>query len=95
MNETIYSVSSLNRHIKQLFDNDFVLRGLRLKGEISNFKRYPSGHVYFTLKDEESAIKAVMYVSYTRYMPSELKDGDEVIATGYVSVYPQRGEYQF
>lgn len=95
MNETIYSVSALNRHIKQLFDTDFVLRGLRLKGEVSNFKRYPSGHIYFVLKDEESSIKAVMYVSYTKYMPSSIKDGDEVIATGYVSVYPQRGEYQF
>lgn len=95
MNETIYSVSSLNRHIKQMFDNDFVLRGLRLKGEISNFKRYPSGHIYFTLKDDESNIKAVMYVTYTRFMPPNIKDGDEVIATGYVSVYPPRGEYQF
>lgn len=95
MSETIYSVSALNRHIKQLFDGDFVLRGLRLKGEVSNFKRYPSGHIYFTLKDEESSIKAVMYVSYTKFMPPTIKDGDEVIATGYVSVYPARGEYQF
>ena len=95
MSQTIFSVSALNRHIKQLFDNDFTLRGLRLKGEISNFKRYPSGHIYFTLKDEESSIKAVMYVTYTKYMPSTLKDGDEVIATGYVSLYAPRGEYQF
>ena len=95
MSQTIYSVTSLNRHIKQLFDNDFTLRGLRLKGEVSNFKRYPSGHIYFSLKDEESYIKAVMYVSYTKYMPSTIKDGDEVIATGYVSAYPARGEYQF
>ena len=95
MSETIYSVTSLNRHIKRLFDTDFVLRGLRLKGEISNFKRYPSGHIYFTLKDEESSIKAVMYSSYTRFADPTIKDGDEIIATGYVSVYPQRGEYQF
>ena len=95
MSETIFSVTSLNRHIKQMFDNDFVLRGLRLKGEISNFKRYPSGHIYFTLKDEESSIKAVMYATYTKYMPSDIKDGDEIIAAGYVSLYPQRGEYQF
>ena len=95
MSETIYSVTSLNRHIKGLFDTDFVLRGLRLKGEISNFKRYPSGHIYFTLKDEESSIKAVMYSSYTRFADPTIKDGDEIIATGYVSVYPQRGEYQF
>ena len=95
MSETIYSVTSLNRHIKQLFDTDFVLRGLRLKGEISNFKAYPSGHIYFTLKDEESSIKGVMYNSYARMMPPTIKDGVEVIATGYVSVYPPRGEYQF
>ena len=95
MSETIFSVSALNRHIKQLFDGDFVLRGLRLKGEVSNFKAYPSGHVYFTLKDEESSIKAVMYSGYTKYMPPTIKDGDEIIATGYVSVYPPRGEYQF
>ncbi len=90
----VFSVSALNRYIKQMFDNDFTLRGLRLKGEISNLKRYPSGHVYFSLKDEESAIKAVMFAQNTRFMPSTIKDGDEVIITGYVSVYPQRGEYQ-
>ena len=94
MGKDLFTVSALNRYIKQLFDNDFTLRGLRLKGEISNLKRYPSGHVYFSLKDEESTIKAVMFAQYTRLMPSTIKDGDEVIVTGYVSVYPQRGEYQ-
>lgn len=78
-----------------MFDNDFTLRGLRLKGEISNLKRYSSGHVYFSLKDEESSIRAVMFYDYTKYMPENIKDGDEVIVAGYVSVYPQRGEYQF
>ena len=95
MSKDLFSVSALNRYIKQLFDNDFVLKGLRLKGEISNLKRYPSGHVYFSLKDEESTIKAVMFAQYTRLMPASIKDGDEVIVTGYVSVYPARGEYQF
>ena len=90
----LFSVSALNRYIKQKFDIDYTLRGLRLKGEISNLKRYPSGHVYFSLKDEESTIKAVMFAQNTRFMPSTIKDGDEVIVTGYVSVYPQRGEYQ-
>lgn len=90
----LFSVSSLNRYIKQLFDRDFTLKGLRLKGEISNLKRYPSGHVYFSLKDEESTIKAVMFADYTRFMPPTIKDGDEVIITGYVGVYPSRGEYQ-
>ena len=90
----LFSVSVLNRYIKQKFDNDFTLRGLRLKGEVSNLKHYPSGHVYFSLKDEESTIKAVMFAQNARFMPSTIKDGDEVIVTGYVSVYPQRGEYQ-
>lgn len=94
MGENLFSVSSLNRYIKQLFDRDFTLKGLRLKGEISNFKRYPSGHIYFTLKDAESSIKAVMFYEYTRFLPNTIKDGDEVIVTGYVSVYPSRGEYQ-
>lgn len=94
MIENTFSVTSLNRYIKQMFDRDFTLRGLRLKGEISNLKKYPSGHVYFTLKDEESTIRAVLFAEYTRYMPSTIKDGDEVIITGYVSVYPARGEYQ-
>ena len=90
----LFSVSSLNRYIKQMFDRDFTLKGLRLKGEISNLKKYPSGHVYFSLKDSESTIKAVMFYEYTKYMPPTIKDGDEVIVTGYVSVYPNRGEYQ-
>ena len=94
MSKDLFSVSSLNRYIKQMFDRDFTLKGLRLKGEISNLKRYPSGHVYFSLKDEESTIKAVMFNEYTRFMPRTIKDGDEVIITGYVGVYPARGEYQ-
>ena len=77
-----------------MFDKDFTLKGLRIKGEISNFKHYPSGHVYFSLKDEESTIKAVMFYDYAKFLPSTIKDGDEVIVTGYVSVYPARGEYQ-
>ena len=94
INKDLFSVSSLNRYIKQLFDRDFTLKGLRLKGEISNLKKYPSGHVYFSLKDEESMIKAVMFYEYTKFMPPTIRDGDEVIVTGYVSVYPNRGEYQ-
>ena len=94
MEKDLFSVSSLNRYIKQMFDRDFTLKGLRLKGEISNFKHYPSGHIYFTLKDEESSIKAVMFCEYTKFIPNTIKDGDEVIVTGYVSVYPARGEYQ-
>ena len=95
MNLTLYSVSSLNRYIKHKFDSDVSLRGLKLKGEVSNFKPYSNGHIYFTLKDENSSIRAVMFGEYTKYIQGPIKDGDEVIAVGYVSTYPARGEYQF
>ena len=95
MNLTLYSVSSLNRYIKQKFDSDPSLKGIKLKGEISNFKPYSNGHIYFTLKDETSSIRAVMFNEYTKYIQGKIKDGDEVIAVGYVSSYPARGEYQF
>ena len=89
-----FSVSTLNKYIKQIFDNNFSLRGLLVKGEVSNLKKYSSGHVYFTLKDAESSIKAVMFYDYAKNMPSSIKDGAEVIVGGRVSVYPARGEYQ-
>lgn len=89
-----YSVSSLNNYIKSRFASDPNLLMLRVKGEISNLKRYPSGHIYFSLKDDTSVIKCVMFATYTRYAPETLKDGDEIIAQGSVSVYEARGEYQ-
>ena len=95
MNLTLYSVTSLNRYIKQKFDSDTSLRGIKLKGEVSNFKPYSNGHIYFTLKDENSSIRAVMFGEYTKYIQGPIKDGDEIIAVGYVSTYPARGEYQF
>lgn len=90
-----FTVTSLNTYIKSLFNKDFSLKGIRLSGEISNFKKYPSGHIYFTLKDESSVIKSVMFSSYTRYISAPIKDGDKVICLGYVDVYTSRGEYQF
>lgn len=95
MNLTLYSVTSLNRYIKQKFDTDTSLRGIKIKGEVSNFKPYSNGHIYFTLKDENSSIRAVMFGEYTKYIQGPIKDGDEIIAVGYVSTYPARGEYQF
>ena len=95
MNQLTYTVTSLNSYIKSKFDNDFTLRGLRLEGELSNYKIAPSGHIYFTLKDETSSIRGVMFSEYARNIPHALKDGDKVIALGYVSVYVGRGEYQF
>ncbi|NCA97208.1 MAG: exodeoxyribonuclease VII large subunit [Bacteroidia bacterium] len=89
-----YTVTSLNRHIKELFDGDSSLRLIRLKGEIANLKKYPNGHHYFTLKDESSVISAVMFANDAAHIGFDIKDGDEVLAYGSVSVYPQRGSYQ-
>lgn len=94
MSQNIFTVTTLNNYIKHMFDSNVVLKGLSLRGEISNFKPYPSGHIYFTLKDKECAIKAIMYATYARNIPPSIKDGDEVIVSGYVSLYPTRGEYQ-
>ena len=57
--KNVYSVGQVNRYIKNMFTQDFFLKKVYIKGEVSNFKHYPSGHIYFTLKDEESAIKAL------------------------------------
>lgn len=89
-----FTISKLNAYIKQKFDSDLVLRKISVRGEISNYKRYPSGHVYFTLKDEQSSLKAVMFYDYAVLLSQKFKDGDEVIVEGRVSVYPSRGEYQ-
>jgi exodeoxyribonuclease VII large subunit len=89
-----YTVTSLNRHIKEILDGEVSLRLVKLKGEVSNLKKYPSGHFYFTLKDENSVISAVMFYNDAIRIGFNMKDGDEVLAYGSVSVYPQRGSYQ-
>lgn len=90
------SVSQLNRYVKSLMDTDENLNGIYVSGEISNFtNHYKSGHLYFSLKDDNAAIKAVMFSSYAmklRFMPA---DGMQVIARGRVSIYEGTGQYQF
>ena len=72
MENAVLSVTDLNNHIKDLLDNDFLLMNIAVKGEISNYKLYPSGHHYFTLKDAESSIRCVMFkgnASKLRFTP--------------------------
>ncbi|MBE3584688.1 MAG: exodeoxyribonuclease VII large subunit [Thermoanaerobacter sp.] len=90
----VFTVSELNGHIKNLLDNDPLLLNLWVKGEISNFKQAASGHLYFTLKDEFSTIKAVMFRSRGRRLLFTPEDGMSVRVRGYVSVYPRDGTYQ-
>jgi len=94
MENAVLSVSELNNHIKDLFDGDFLLAGLAVKGELSNYKIYPSGHHYFTLKDAESSIRCVMFkgnASKLRFTP---ENGMGVTAVGRVTVFPRDGAYQ-
>ena len=90
----VYSVSQVNGHVKQLMDGDDLLSGLLVRGEISNYKCYPSGHHYFSLKDAQSAIRCVLFrgdAARLRFRPA---NGMSVIALGRVSVFPRDGQYQ-
>jgi exodeoxyribonuclease VII large subunit len=89
---SIYTVSELNSEIKQLISGQF--RDVLVEGEISNFKLYPSGHLYFTLKDDTSMVRGVFFNYQGRHFGDTLGDGVAVICQGRVDVYERRGEYQ-
>jgi len=91
----IYRVGQITSYIKGLFEADDVLQDLWLEGEVSNWRAYPSGHVYFTLKDAEAAINCVIWRTYVAGLEFRPCDGDGVLAHGYISVYEGRGTYQF
>jgi len=91
----IYTVSQLTRYIKDLLDGDFALRDLWLEGEVSNFVRAASGHVYFTLKDKSSQIRCVMWRSQVPFQRRLPQSGEAVVCHGYVSIYEAQGAYQF
>ena len=93
--KNVYSVGQINKYIKNMFEQDFMLHSICIKGEISNCKYHTSGHIYFTLKDAEGAISAVMFASYRRSgLSFQMKDGDKVVVTGSVEVYERDGKYQ-
>ena len=94
MEQAVLSVSQLNEYLRMMMDGDPFLSGLFIRGEISNYKRYASGHAYFTLKDEDGQIRAVMFQSYANKLLFAPADGMRVIAHGHVSVYSQSGQYQ-
>jgi len=90
----IYTISEITAHIKSLFVEDRLLGDVWLSGEVSNFKQAVSGHCYFTLKDARSSIRAVIWRTAAANLTLP-RNGDQVIAHGYVSVYEQQGTYQF
>lgn len=92
--EWVLTVSDLNEYVRRSLAADPMLQSLRLRGEISNFKRHTSGHWYFTLKDEQSRINCVMFRQYNMGVSLRPADGMAVIVSGSVSLYVQGGAYQ-
>lgn len=90
----IFTVSEVNQFIKDLLDNVPPLQEVLLRGEISNYKLYPSGHHYFTLKDSQSSLKCVMFRGSAARLRFRPENGMQVIASGRISVYPRDGAYQ-
>ncbi len=89
-----YTITALNRAIKNMFDEKEQLHHIYLKGEISNFKHHTRGHLYFTLKDENSRISAVMFSTAAKNLKFEPEDGMKVLVCGRVTVYEANGGYQ-
>ncbi len=94
MAQNVVSVSQLNEYIRGKLDGDALLSGIAVRGELSNYKVYPSGHHYFTLKDEASSLKCVMFKSSAVRLRFRPENGMKVIAMGKISVYPRDGVYQ-
>lgn len=94
MQQEIMTVTELTKYIKRRLETDDLLNNLLITGEISNFHHHSSGHMYFTLKDDNSRLKSVMFRSANQNLKFQPEDGMEVIASGYVSLYESRGQYQ-
>ena len=94
VDKKIYSVSEINKYIKMLFESDTLLNNISIRGEITNFKAHYTGHYYFTLKDENSTIKCVMFKGYAQYIKFKPADGMKVVINGQVSSFERDGVYQ-
>lgn len=92
--KTIFSVGQINRYVKNMFTQDFILQKIYIKGEVSNCKYHTSGHIYFSLKDETGVLSCVMFAGHRRGLAFRMKDGDRVVVGGAVDVYERDGKYQ-
>ena len=92
--QSILTPSQVGQYIKSFMDRDRLLSGLMVRGELSNYKKYPSGHHYFTLKDGEGALRCVMFRSDAASLRFQPQNGMQVIAAGRVTVFPRDGQYQ-
>lgn len=94
MMEQAVSVTQLNQYISTLMERDEILSYIQVRGEVSNFKRHTSGHIYFSLKDDGGVLRAVMFRSDAARLTAPIKDGDRVIATGSIRNFVAGGQYQ-
>ena len=94
MEDKYLTVTALTRYLKYKFDSDKNLQQVFLKGEISNFKAHSSGHFYFSIKDENSKINAIMFSTYTKKLNFIPTEGMKVMVAGSISVYEATGNYQ-
>jgi exodeoxyribonuclease VII large subunit len=94
MDRPVFSVTELNEHIRSLLDADALLQNVCVRGELSNYKIYPSGHHYFTLKDSESSLRCVMFRSNASRLRFRPENGMGVTVFGRIAVYPRDGAYQ-
>ena len=92
--QSIYTVAQVNSYIKNMFTQDFMLRFILVKGEISNCKYHTSGHVYFTLKDEKGTLSCVMFKGARNGLSFRMEEGQQVVVCGTVDVYEKDGKYQ-
>lgn len=94
MPQNVLSITQINEYIRRMMDMDGLLAGVAVRGEISNYKVYPSGHHYFTLKDENASLKCVMFRSSAVRLKFRPENGMKIIAMGKISVFPRDGAYQ-
>lgn len=94
MSQNVFSITQINEYIRAAMERDPLLGNVAVRGEISNYKMYPSGHHYFTLKDEGAALKCVMFKGNTMRLRFRPENGMKVIAMGKIGVYPRDGAYQ-
>lgn len=92
--QNVYSVGQINAYIKNMFTQDFVLKRIYIKGEVSNCKYHTSGHIYFSLKDETGSIACIMFASSRKGLAFSMQNGQQVIVLGNVNVYERDGKYQ-
>lgn len=92
--QQVLSITQINEYVRRLMDEDALLTSVAVRGEISNYKVYPSGHHYFTLKDEGASLKCVMFRNSAIRLKFRPENGMKIIAMGKISVYPRDGAYQ-